>query len=91
VPEDPVLTGIVRLVDRSPSRAITQPMLASTYGGELSAVKDPKEGLIAYDATFRVLASLEDRDFRSLTVQRGTARIDTDLRLGNGEFRFPHP
>jgi putative peptide zinc metalloprotease protein len=81
VPEDPVLTGIVRVVDRTPSRAISQPLLASTYGGEVAAVKDPKEGLIAYDAMFRVLASPEDRDFRSLTVQRGTARIDTDLRL----------
>lgn len=81
VPEDSVLTGIVRVVDRTPSRGISQPLLASTYGGELAAVKDPKEGLIAYDATFRVLATIEDRDFRSNTIQRGTARIDTDLRL----------
>lgn len=83
VPNRPAVSGVVISVDKTPSRQISRPLLASTYGGGIASVKDPKEGLIAYDATFRVLVrptmndSSEVPDF----TMRGTARIETDLRF----------
>jgi putative peptide zinc metalloprotease protein len=83
VPKVPVVRGVVVSVDKTPSRQINRLLLASTFGGGLAAVKDPKEGLIAYDATFRVLIRpvsvdvAEGPDF----VLRGTARVETDLRF----------
>jgi len=83
VPKVPVIRGIVVSVDKTPSRQINRPLLASTFGGGLAAVKDPKEGLIAYDATFRVLVRPMTSDFEHDPdfVLRGTARVDTDLRF----------
>jgi putative peptide zinc metalloprotease protein len=82
VPKVPVMKGTVIAVDKTPSRQIHRPLLASTFGGDLAAVSDPKEGLIAYDATFRVLikpapGTLDSPAF----VLRGTARVQTDLRF----------
>ena len=83
VPKVPVIRGIVVSVDKTPSRQINRPLLASTFGGGLAAVKDPKEGLIAYDATFRVLVRpvTSDGGHEPGFVLRGTARVDTDLRF----------
>lgn len=83
VPRVPVIRGIVVSVDKTPSRQINRPLLASTFGGQLSAVKDPKEGLIAYDATFRVLVRPVSSDVGHEPgfVLRGMARVDTDFRF----------
>jgi putative peptide zinc metalloprotease protein len=83
VPKIPVVRGTVVAIDKTPSRQITRPLLASTHGGQLSAVKDQKDGLIAYDATFRVLVrplNGERADVQGF-VMRGTARVETDLRF----------
>ena len=82
VPRSPVIDGIVISIDKTPSRQINRPLLASTYGGALASVKDVKEGLIAYDATFRVLIRpMQTNDLSPDFVLRGTARVDTDLRF----------
>ena len=83
VPRMPVVKGIVVSVDKTPSRQINRPLLASTFGGDLAAVKDPQEGLIAYDATFRVLVRPVPADIPGGPdfVLRGTARVETDLRF----------
>ena len=77
----PVMHGVVTSVDKTPSRGISRPLLASVHGGGLAAVKDRKEGLIAYDPVFRVLVRPSDNYPSPGYVLRGTARIETDLRL----------
>jgi len=82
IPRSPVIDGVVISIDKTPSRQINRPLLASTYGGALAAVKDAKEGLVAYDATFRVLIRpVQTNDLAPGFVLRGTARVDTDLRF----------
>ncbi len=55
VPKMPAVSGTIASIDKTPIRQIQQPLLASGYGGRLATFNDPKEGLVAYDATFRVL------------------------------------
>jgi len=82
VPRSPVIDGVVISIDKTPSRQINRPLLASTYGGALASVNDAKDGLIAYDATFRVLIRpVQTNELPPDFVMRGTARVDTDLRF----------
>ena len=78
-----MIRGTVIAVDKTPSRQINRPLLASTYGGGLAAVRDPREGLVAYDSTFRVLIRPVSQEVGGQPdlVVRGTARIETDLRF----------
>lgn len=83
LPGIPVIRGTVVAVDKTPSRQINRPLLASNYGGGLAAVRDPREGLVAYDSTFRVLIRplTQEGGAQADLVVRGTARIETDLRF----------
>lgn len=83
LPSIPMIKGTVIAIDKTPSRQINRPLLASTYGGGLAAVKDTKEGLVAYDATFRVLIRpiASDVPLQTGLVLRGIGRVDTDLRF----------
>ena len=81
IPRIPPINGVVLVVDKTPIRQINRPLLASLYGGDLTSVRDPKDGLVAYDAIFRVSIRPETAKVASDFVLRGTARVDTDLRF----------
>ena len=71
--------GRVLQVDTSASKQIARPLLASTQGGDLAAVTTPRGGLVAHEATYRVLIHPEASAESVLFVTRGTVRIQTDF------------
>ena len=81
VPHAPPVKGTVTSIDKTPIRQIQQPLLSSTFGGRLAAFNDPKEGLVAYDAVFRVQVRPVEGATTSNFMVGGTARVETDLRF----------
>jgi len=86
VPNLPIMRGVVISVDKTPTRQITRPLFASTYGGGLTSVRDQKDGLIAFDPAFRVLVRPEEGYQGPGYVLRGTVRIETGIRLLSQNF-----
>ena len=79
--DQPVLSGEVVAVDKSPQKELSRPVLASIYGGEIAVKQGPRVALLAQDAVFRVtvkpLGAMPVGD----SVMHGKVRIQTDIRF----------
>jgi putative peptide zinc metalloprotease protein len=76
----PPVPGRVIQVDTSASKQVARPLLSSTHGGDLAAVASPRGGLVAHEATYRVIIHPESMDSGTVAfVSRGTVRIQTDV------------
>lgn len=73
------VSGRVIQIDTSVSKQIARPLLASTQGGDLPAVTTPRGGLVAHEATYRVLINPDSVTDSASFVTRGTVRIQTDF------------
>ena len=86
VPRAAAVNGTITAIDKTPIRQIQQPLLASGFGGKLATFNDPKEGLVAYDATFRVFIRPGDGVPSPQFLTSGTARVETDIRFVSENF-----
>ena len=82
-----VISGEVIAVDKWPQKDLSQPLLASLYGGEL-VVKQSGRALVAQDAIFRVLITPVGYSGEISSVVRGDVRIKTDLRFVAENFLY---
>jgi putative peptide zinc metalloprotease protein len=81
LPDRPVLSGEVVSVDKSPQKEISRPLLASVYGGDLSAKHGARGALLAQDAVFRVTVRPIGDVPNAGSVVHGTVRIETGFRF----------
>ena len=88
LPNMAVIEGEVIAVDRTPIREITQPLLASTNGGDILVNPAANGALIANEAVFRVLVKPLGAVPPVSSVVRGTVRIEGGLRFVAENFLF---
>lgn len=83
LPDLPVMSGRVIAVEKTPLKQLTRPILASLYGGAITADRSAngKGALVVHDALFRVMIEPDSALTSSPMVLRGTVRIETDLRF----------
>ncbi len=77
--EDPALKpvdGQISRIDRSSSRIVPHPLLASVHGGEITAVKAEKDILVPHDAIYHVIITPTSGQPTSEMVMRGSVRIN---------------
>jgi len=78
-PGGSVIAGTITGVDPAPSRQLSRPLLASTFGGDIATVKGERGELVAHEALYRVVMQA-DRDEKPATwISRGQLRIDADF------------
>jgi putative peptide zinc metalloprotease protein len=77
----PVVTGQIVSVDKSPQKELSRPLLASTYGGEVSVKQGGRGPLMAQDAVFRVTVKPTQALPRAQAVVAGDVRIETGFRF----------
>ena len=88
VPNHPVVRGTLIAVDKSPLKELPQPLLASTFGGDIAISPTSKGRLTAQEAVFRVTVKPEASAPSANMVIRGTARIETDFRFVAENFIY---
>lgn len=88
VPNHPVVRGTLVAVDKSPLKELPQPLLASTFGGDIAISPTSKGRLTAQEAVFRVMVKPEASTPPAIMVIRGTARIETDFRFVAENFIY---
>jgi putative peptide zinc metalloprotease protein len=79
--DQPVLSGEVVAVDKSPQKELSRPVLASIYGGEIAVKQGPRGALLAQDAVFRVTVKPLGAMPAADSVVHGKVRIQTDIRF----------
>ncbi len=75
------MQGVVRSIDTTASRQINHRVLASPYGGDLTAVVDKKGAAIAQEPVYRVLIEPVGGHREVAAVVRGTVRIEIELQV----------
>jgi putative peptide zinc metalloprotease protein len=80
LPNTPVIEGRVVAVERTPIKEITQPLLASTHGGDILVNPSAGGTLVANEAVFRVSVKPLGAVPPVAAVTRGTVRIEGGLR-----------
>ena len=88
LPDRPVLDGTVLAVDRAPQKELQRPLLASTYGGEVSVKQGPNGSLVTQSAVYRVLIKPNGGAQRADTVIHGNVRIETSFRFLVENFAY---
>src|SRR6185503_9496680 len=89
IPNYPVVRGTLVAVDKSPIKDLTQPLLASVYGGDIAISPGSKGRLTAQEAVFRVTVKPEASTPAASMVIRGTVRIETDFRFVAENYIYP--
>ena len=88
LPNTPMIEGKVIAVDRTPIREITQPLLASTHGGDILVNPSNNGALIANEAVFRVSVKPLGKVPPVSVVVRGTVHIEGGLRFVAENFLY---
>lgn len=88
LPNTPMIEGTVVRVDRTPIKEITQPLLASTHGGDILVNPSPNGAMVANEAVFRVSVKPLGKVPPVTSVTRGTVHIEGGLRFVAENFLF---
>ncbi len=75
------IEGIVRSIDTTSTRQINHRVLASPYGGAITAVVDKRGIAMSQDPVYRVFIEPRRETRETLVVMRGTVRIEVDLEV----------
>lgn len=81
LPNAPMVEGKVVRIDRTPIKEITQPLLASTHGGDVLVSPSGNGAPVAHEAVFRVLVKPLGAMPPVAAVVRGTVHIEGGLRF----------
>jgi putative peptide zinc metalloprotease protein len=88
MPNTPMIAGTVVGVDRTPIKEITQPLLASTHGGDILVNPSGNGAMVANEAVFRVSVKPQGAVPPVMAVTRGTVHIEGGLRFVAENFLF---
>jgi putative peptide zinc metalloprotease protein len=88
LPDMPMVEGRVIAVDRTPIKEITQPLLASTHGGDILVNPSNNGAMVANEAVFRVSVQPLGAMPTVSAVTRGTVHIEGSLRFVAENFLF---
>ena len=88
VPNVATIEGEVVGIDRTPIKEITQPLLASTHGGDIAVAPAANGALVANDAVFRVAIRPRGEVPPVGSVTRGTVQIEGSLRFVAENFFY---